>query len=103
MKKTGRGYYEANQVLLIKEPAKLQHKDILLAYIRKMEEIIHEAPEYYLWSASNLVHGCETQTSGEHRSYPLESLGKVTPEARSLSLSVPIQGDEEFRRALTKE
>ncbi|RIJ47327.1 lipid A biosynthesis acyltransferase [Maribellus luteus] len=56
MKKTGRGHYEANVELLIKEPGKLQHKDILLAYIRKMEEIIHEAPELYLWSHRRWKH-----------------------------------------------
>ncbi|MFV0592888.1 MAG: lysophospholipid acyltransferase family protein [Draconibacterium sp.] len=56
MKKTGRGHYEANLELLIREPAKLQHKDILLTYIKRMEEIIHETPEYYLWSHRRWKH-----------------------------------------------
>lgn len=56
MKKTGRGKYEANLEMLFEEPSKLQHKDILLAYIKRMEEIIRETPEYYLWSHRRWKH-----------------------------------------------
>jgi KDO2-lipid IV(A) lauroyltransferase len=56
LKKTGRGKYEAVPSILIKEPATLEPKDILLTYIRKMEEIINETPEYYLWSHRRWKH-----------------------------------------------
>ncbi len=35
---------------LIEKPAELTENEILLAYVRKMEEFIRETPEYYLWS-----------------------------------------------------
>lgn len=56
MKKIGRGKYEAVTSVLFNEPAKLQTNEILLAYIQKMEEVIREAPEYYLWSHKRWVH-----------------------------------------------
>ena len=34
----------------------MESKDILLAYIKKMEEIIGEEPEYYLWSHRRWKH-----------------------------------------------
>lgn len=56
VKKVGRGRYEATVVSLVEEPKKLESKDILLLYIRKMEEIIRETPEYYLWSHRRWKH-----------------------------------------------
>ena len=56
IKKMGRGKYEANIEMLIEEPAKCEPKHILLTYIRKMEEIIRETPEYYLWSHRRWKH-----------------------------------------------
>jgi len=56
LKKTGRGRYEANFSLMFEEPKNVDSKDIMLAYIRKMEEIISETPEYYLWSHRRWKH-----------------------------------------------
>jgi len=54
--KLERGKYEYEFTLLVEEPAKAAPNEILLAYIRKMEEVIHEAPEYYLWSHRRWKH-----------------------------------------------
>ncbi len=56
LKKKGRGKYEANFSLLIKDPSKVESKEILLTYIRKMEEVIREEPDYYLWSHRRWKH-----------------------------------------------
>ena len=49
-KKIRRGHYEVTFYPLIEKPAELTENEILLAYVRKMEEFIRKAPEYYLWS-----------------------------------------------------
>lgn len=56
VRKTGRGKYEANYSLLCENPQEMEQKDILLAYIRKTEEIIREEPAYYLWSHRRWKH-----------------------------------------------
>lgn len=56
LKKLRRGHYEADLSLLFEEPGKVDSKDILLTYIRRMEEIIGETPEYYLWSHRRWKH-----------------------------------------------
>jgi KDO2-lipid IV(A) lauroyltransferase len=56
VKKVKRGKYIAEYSLLFEEPGKLEEKDILLAYVRKTEEAIQEAPEYYLWSHRRWKH-----------------------------------------------
>ncbi len=50
MEKTGRGSYETTFELLIENPAEKSEKEILEIYIDKMEGIIREKPEYYLWT-----------------------------------------------------
>jgi Kdo2-lipid IVA lauroyltransferase/acyltransferase len=54
--KTGRGRYLARFIPLIENPATLDQKEILLAYVKKMEEIIRQEPEYYLWSHRRWKH-----------------------------------------------
>ena len=56
LKKLKRGHYEAHFTQLIDDPSKVESKDILLTYIRKMEEVIRETPEYYLWSHRRWKH-----------------------------------------------
>lgn len=56
LKKTGRGKYVAEYILLFEKPAEMEPKDILLGYIRKSEEIIRSEPEYYLWSHRRWKH-----------------------------------------------
>lgn len=56
VKKVGRGKYEYEFSLMVEEPAKAAPNEILLSYIHKMEEAIHEAPEYYLWSHRRWKH-----------------------------------------------
>lgn len=56
LKKTGRGKYEVIIEPLIDEPKKRSAEEILLIYSKRMEEIIREKPEYYLWSHRRWKH-----------------------------------------------
>lgn len=56
VKKTKRGHYEAVVSVLIEEPQKIEPHEILLRYVKKMEEIIREEPAYYLWSHRRWKH-----------------------------------------------
>lgn len=55
-KKTGRGKYEIEYSVLFENPKEVEQKEILLAYVRKAEEIIRKEPEYYLWSHRRWKH-----------------------------------------------
>jgi KDO2-lipid IV(A) lauroyltransferase len=55
-RKTGRGKYEVTTIPLCMEPQKVAPQEILLRYVRKMEEVIREEPEYYLWSHRRWKH-----------------------------------------------
>ena len=50
LEKTGRGKYLTTFELLCENPAEKSEIEILKIYIAKMEEIIREKPEFYLWS-----------------------------------------------------
>jgi KDO2-lipid IV(A) lauroyltransferase len=50
MVKIGRGRYEVHHYPLFENYEGVESKDILIRYAKKMEEIIKEKPEYYLWS-----------------------------------------------------
>jgi len=56
VKKMARGKYEVEISLLAKEPNTLAPNEILSAYVKKMEEVIREQPEYYLWSHRRWKH-----------------------------------------------
>ncbi|PIF06182.1 MAG: lipid A biosynthesis acyltransferase [Draconibacterium sp.] len=56
VKKTGRGRYSVEFIPLCENPAETKPGDILLAYIRKTEEVIKKEPEYYLWSHRRWKH-----------------------------------------------
>jgi Kdo2-lipid IVA lauroyltransferase/acyltransferase len=56
VEKVMRGHYETTFELLIENPAGLSETEIMEAYIRRMEEIIREQPEYYLWSHKRWKH-----------------------------------------------
>ena len=56
LKKIGRGKYVAEFNLLCESPKDMKQEDILLAYIRKSEEVIREEPAYYLWSHRRWKH-----------------------------------------------
>ncbi|HPT30259.1 MAG TPA: lysophospholipid acyltransferase family protein, partial [Prolixibacteraceae bacterium] len=45
-----RGHYEMSFSLLVENPQELSEKEIMLIYVKTIEERIREAPEYYLWS-----------------------------------------------------
>lgn len=55
-RKTGRGRYEVFYHLLIEDPSKVSPEEILLSYVRKIEEIIQAEPEYWLWSHRRWKH-----------------------------------------------
>lgn len=56
MSKISRGQYITRYVPLTENPSEMDPNDILLAYIRKMEEVIRQEPEYYLWSHRRWKH-----------------------------------------------
>lgn len=56
IEKTGRGHYETSFELLFENPVEVSETEIITKYIRKMEEIIHEKPEFYLWSHKRWKH-----------------------------------------------
>jgi KDO2-lipid IV(A) lauroyltransferase len=55
-RKTGRGRYEVFHYKLIEEPSKVAPEDIMMAYVNKLEKIIQEEPEYWLWSHRRWKH-----------------------------------------------
>lgn len=55
-RKTGRGRYEVTFSPLVENPRDVEPNEILLRYVRKMEEVIREDPEYYLWSHRRWKH-----------------------------------------------
>ncbi|HEY3372453.1 MAG TPA: lysophospholipid acyltransferase family protein [Prolixibacteraceae bacterium] len=55
-RKTGRARYEVFYHLLIEDPSKVNPDEILMTYIRKIEEIIQAEPEYWLWSHRRWKH-----------------------------------------------
>jgi len=55
-KKISRGHYEIEYTLLFENPKDVKPDEILLAYIRKAEEVIRQEPEYYLWSHRRWKH-----------------------------------------------
>ncbi len=50
MKRVKRGYYEISCELITKTPKKTKPYEISENYIRMVEHMIQEQPEYYLWS-----------------------------------------------------
>lgn len=50
VKKVGRGRYNVFHYPLIEDYEGIESGDILIAFTRKMEELIREDPQYYLWS-----------------------------------------------------
>ncbi len=56
VRKLKRGKYEAEYILLFEKPQEMEEKDILLAYIKKIEELIRDEPAFYLWSHRRWKH-----------------------------------------------
>ena len=56
VRKIKRGYYEAEFLKLFDNPNNVSGDDIMLGYVRKMEEVIRKEPEYYLWSHRRWKH-----------------------------------------------
>lgn len=54
--KIGRGVYETTFELLVEKPGGFSETEIIKTYIGKMERIIREKPEYYLWSHKRWKH-----------------------------------------------
>ena len=55
-RKIKRGVYEVSFVPLFENPKENKPNEILLSYVKKMEEIIREEPAYYLWSHRRWKH-----------------------------------------------
>lgn len=56
MEKTSRGFYETTFELLFEDPTEISETEIIKTYIKKLEEVIREKPEYYLWSHKRWKH-----------------------------------------------
>ncbi len=56
MKKVGRGYYDVELELLFDHTGGLPEYHVTEAHVRKLEEKIREAPEYWLWSHRRWKH-----------------------------------------------
>jgi KDO2-lipid IV(A) lauroyltransferase len=56
IEKTGRGKYETTFELLFENPAQFSETEIIKTYIRRMEDVIREKPEFYLWSHKRWKH-----------------------------------------------
>ena len=54
--KIARGKYKVHLVPLFLNPKDVEPNEILLGYVRKMEEIIAKEPEHYLWSHRRWKH-----------------------------------------------
>ncbi len=55
-RKVGRGRYEVFHYKLVEKPSEVQPEEILMKYLTKLEEIIREEPEYWLWSHRRWKH-----------------------------------------------
>lgn len=55
-RKVGRSRYEVFFYKLIENPSEVKPEEIMLAYIKKIEEIIQAEPEYWLWSHRRWKH-----------------------------------------------
>ena len=56
VKKVKRGYYSATFMDIIKEPKTFENYEITDSALKRVEEQIHEAPEYYLWTHKRWKH-----------------------------------------------
>jgi KDO2-lipid IV(A) lauroyltransferase len=56
IQKIKRGYYNLKLELLLDHTAGLSENDITEAHVRRLEEIIREKPEYWLWSHRRWKH-----------------------------------------------
>ncbi len=55
-KKVKRGYYETSYELLFENSKDISEAKIMSTFVMKMEELIREKPEYYLWSHRRWKH-----------------------------------------------
>jgi KDO2-lipid IV(A) lauroyltransferase len=55
-RKVSRGKYVVDFIPLFDKPKEIEPNEILLTYVRKMEEVISEDPAYYLWSHRRWKH-----------------------------------------------
>jgi Kdo2-lipid IVA lauroyltransferase/acyltransferase len=56
IRRTGRGYYEANFEVLFENPQEVSEETIILTYVRKIESIVNAEPYPYLWSHRRWKH-----------------------------------------------
>ncbi len=56
IEKTGRGKYKTTFELLFENPNLFSEAEIIKIYIKQMEKVIREKPEYYLWSHRRWKH-----------------------------------------------
>jgi KDO2-lipid IV(A) lauroyltransferase len=56
VQKVKRGYYNLNIELLHDHTARLSEEQITESHVRRLEEIIREKPEYWIWSHRRWKH-----------------------------------------------
>jgi KDO2-lipid IV(A) lauroyltransferase len=49
-KKIKRGYYQVELSMLEEDPSRTKTGEITARFMHKLEEVINENPQYYLWS-----------------------------------------------------
>jgi KDO2-lipid IV(A) lauroyltransferase len=55
-RKIKRGHYETSYELLFENPSEVSEAEIMRTFVEKMEALIKEAPEFYLWSHRRWKH-----------------------------------------------
>ncbi|HNP32584.1 MAG TPA: lysophospholipid acyltransferase family protein [Flavobacterium sp.] len=60
VKKVKRGYYEATLELMAENPKSVPNYEISDDFLRRVEQQIYEAPEYYLWTHKRWKHRRKT-------------------------------------------
>ncbi|MCX6251508.1 MAG: lysophospholipid acyltransferase family protein [Bacteroidetes bacterium] len=55
-RKIRRGYYKVTFTLIVEDPSKTKRGEITEKYMRALEDLIREKPEFYLWSHKRWKH-----------------------------------------------
>ncbi|MGQ8336482.1 lysophospholipid acyltransferase family protein [Sunxiuqinia sp. A32] len=63
IEKKSRGKYETHFEVLCENPKKVAADDILKSYVKKIDSIIKDKPEFYLWSHKRWKHKNPNQTT----------------------------------------
>ena len=63
-----RGYYKVDFSMLVEDPSKTEPGEITRQYMRRLEKIIFDKPEYYLWSHKRWKHKRDSEIAKQRDS-----------------------------------